>query len=157
MPMSAQSGRHTGLAGLQADQWGVIFLLEDYYGQADVGETPELGPYRYHAFSVRLWAEPANTNSIRLVVQDSEDGETWENRYTHPADLVPGGEIVFSTTHALRHVRLIGYSTGDAVVHYEIQHRRGETDPKPIQDVVACTSFCQVACQTGAESATKPS
>ena len=92
---------------LAPGQWTTLCQLED----------PYIDPaYTYHHVHFVVMADVINTAHTHFEVHESENGINWRRLAVTPAVLVPGGSTEIETTHTLRHVRLVMYSTGYGVI-----------------------------------------
>lgn len=66
----------------------------------------------YGGIDLHVECDINNTANVTVRIQDSADGVTWENRYTHANAVVPGGEVGFQAAHLGRWVRIMVYSEG---------------------------------------------
>ena len=180
--MSNIASRGTVVCGLAPNQWVTVLQKETPYGQANpltvaadlaagIGGIAEVSPnYRGHRLACSV-SYPTSANilgltiseavaiaaktAVRLVVQESEDGVTWTNRYATTAanDLNPGGEIDFSTYHVARYVRLVAFSTHGGSIQCVVNELEEQVLPSfyPNAASPAC-SWCQVESQTGSTS-----
>ena len=92
---------------------------------------------------------------VRVKIQDSPGGVVWTDRYVHPVNLNPGGEIIFSYWHLQPHVRCVLYSTQGGRVNGAWLKTQDQTLPHLIPDEhisMACSTLCEVDCETGAET-----
>jgi len=144
--------------GLAPDNWAVLFMKEDPY------RSPV---FTFHRVSLHLVSRVTcdelyglspllpYTSSVRIKVQESEDGVTWVDRYVHATDLVPGGEVEFSSYHVRRWVRVLLFAgTGNgAFVDVVVTIPEDQVLPQFKESIpLACSSFCECDCETGAES-----
>ena len=149
----AQKTRHTVMAGLLPNAWVPVFQLDHPYGQQRGAETVELNPmYRYHHVDVDISADAANGAAATLKVQESDDGTTWMDRYTHPAALVPGGQVSFDTYHVRRYVRLIAFSTAGGSIRCQLNTPELQSLPNLLQTPLSCATWCECDCETGSET-----
>lgn len=133
-------------AGLQPNVWSPVLQVED----------PEGDPaYQAHTLGLTIQAEPANAANATILVQHSADGTTWSNLYTHPAGLVPGGQIAFKVNHTRRYIRVVAWSTGTGQIQAQVQVPEEQALPQLLSGrsfTLTCALECEVSCETGAET-----
>lgn len=154
----ARLSRAALYAGLPPERWVCAFVKEEPVCN-DV--------FKYHAVNVHLTARPGRstgygelddyTSNIEIVLEHSEDGENWQAVYTHPADLVPGGEVNFSFYHVRRWVRLMLYAGAGNGGRVEIDVLTPEEQVLPFllhgrEAALDCASYCEHSCETGQET-----
>ena len=179
--MSNIASRATITCGLAPNQWVTVLQKETPYGQANpvavaaasvaANDITEQNPtYRGHRLAcVVTYPSPSNelglpiqqlialaaASQVRLVVQESEDGITWTNRYATTAanDLNPGGEVTFNTYHVARWVRLVAFSLTTGMINVQVEELEEQVFPSFYPNVShpGC-SWCQVEVQTGSAS-----
>lgn len=95
------------------------------------------------------------TGAVQIKIQEAAAAAgPWVTRYDHPARLVPGGELSIDYYHVLPYIRLLFYAFGgDAFVRGDIQPEEAQALPAyETPPCLACASFCEVDCETGAET-----
>jgi hypothetical protein len=121
----------------------VLFQKEDPYADP---------AFFYHHVAVHLEADAPNAASVRVKIQESEDGTTWVTRYDAPNPLVPGGALDISSYHVRRWVRMLLYSEAAGVVCGTVVIPESQVLPQLVPTELACASFCEQSCETGEET-----
>lgn len=155
MPNMSRAQLHKGVA---PNQWSVLFLKEDPYRDP---------VYTFHQTHVHLESRLTRdeiyglsplllyTSTVRVKVQESEDGVTWTDRYVHATDLNPGGMIDFQTYNVARWVRVLLFASAGtgAQVDAVIGIPEDQVLPQLKENVaLSCSTFCECDCETGSET-----
>ena len=141
--------------GLRPRHWVVLFQQLE----------PSDGPVYYHRkITVQLQYQldaaalgiaATGGAGVRIKIQDSPTGVVWTDRYVHPVNLQPGGEVIFSYWHVQPHVRCVLYSTQGGRVNGEWLKTEDQTLPHLLPDehiALTCSTLCEVDCETGNET-----
>ena len=147
--MSMNVSRQPFITGLSPDQWVVV--MQDQEGVASpAGRT--VRDY-YHNIGIVVEADSANTANAEFLVQDSDDGITWVQRYRHPTPLVPGGQLAFGSLHVRAKFRVLAFSHGRGFIKTYLAQPEEQASPDYLTGVhLACASMCEQECETGLET-----
>lgn len=90
-----------------AAQWTTLCRVEDPYNDP---------AYFFHQLQADLKADIANPAIVQVQIHESENGVNWAWNAYPPFQIVPGGEVTFSTYHVRRWVRVVVYSVRSGIV-----------------------------------------
>jgi len=147
-------------AGLVPNQWVCVFQKEEAVGSV---------VYNYHGVSLHIKADAgynaatvgtqseANQGNVTVIIQDSNDGIAWTTRYTNKdTPLVPGGTLDVNLFQQGRFMRVLATSTGRGVINVLVETPEEQCGTGTWPDgptTLACSTYCEVDCETGAETA----
>jgi len=134
-------------AALVPNSW--VVLIQDQEGISGAG-TRTVRDY-YHHVTAELEADVANTATTTAIVQDSNNGITWTTRSTSAA-IAPGGRVAIDTALVQRLMRIALWSTGTGLVRGTLSQPEQQASPDYNRAVLTCATFCEVDCETGAET-----
>jgi hypothetical protein len=131
--------------GLARNAWSVLFYREEPVG-CEV--------YEYSHVHVHVEANSQNVSATRIKVQESANAAgPWIDRYVHPVNLEAGGSIDFDTYHVQRYMRVVAFNTNGGELSLQVQVPEDQALPSLLDNVALdCASFCEVDCETGAET-----
>jgi hypothetical protein len=139
--MNGKLSRAGLCAGLQPDQWVVLFEKED----------PTEDPvFNYRGIDLYMQADDLNTANVEYIIQDSVDGINWTNRLVGAAPIVPGGEVTAVVFFRGRYVRALVFSHAAGRVDATLAIPEDQVIPGLWPDVgtLACSSYCEVSAES---------
>jgi len=154
--MFSRAKIHTGLV---PGRWVVVFQKE---------ESSENVAYRYSGFTLGMRADsgyvPATvgvptekiSSPVTIAIQDSNDGVTWTTRWTNKSTpMNPGADLAVSYFQQGKYVRVLATSASGGILYTSIYSPEEQASTGTWPDgptVFTCDSFCEIDCETGAET-----
>jgi hypothetical protein len=139
--MNGKLSRAGLCAGLQPDQWVVLFEKED----------PTEDPvFNYRGIDLYMQADDLNTANVEYIIQDSVDGITWTNRLVGAAPIVPGGEVTAVVFFRGRYVRALVFSHAAGRVDATLAIPEDQVIPGLWPDVssLSCAAYCEISAES---------
>jgi len=144
------SRQNFGIFGLIPDQWVVILQDEEGIAGTAVRTVRDF----FCAGSAIVEAAPANTANVEFLLQESDDGVVWTNARLFTGALVPGGAIALAGKTVQARLRLLAFSHGSGIIKVTGIVPEAQASPDYLTGVAlaGCAAYCEVACETGAET-----